>query len=117
MSGKYKLLKSLLLLLGVVHYSRPQTIESIATNFCETIVGIDNFSCNGQRIEEGNCFNRDELCSGTAICAGNEDEGDPDLLSSLDCKLASDVFSTQKKTAKVEFSYFPPGSLSYVGAG
>ena len=85
MSGNYKLLKTLVVLLGVVNYSTQQTIESLSRNFCEEERGIDNFSCNQFRIEEINCFNRELLCNGADDCSTGEDEGENSVLSSLQC--------------------------------
>ena len=85
------MLKVIVLLLSLaVQLSSPQfqDIANIARNFCaEQDPPLDNFSCNGVNVTTGNCFNMELLCDDTNFCATGEDEGNDNLLSSLQCEL------------------------------
>lgn len=87
----------LLSLIAVV-VAQLNTLEYYSRNVCPT-PALGNFSCLDQEVQTGNCFGTGELCSALTLpppptsffCIGGEDEGLNAALSSLECKLATNM--------------------------
>lgn len=89
------MIKTLLILFGVLQIGHPQTssFATLSQNFCTILSGgalPDNLSCPNVPVEMGQCFVRSELCDGSNDCADGttgSDEGDNLLWNKLECKI------------------------------